>query len=61
MINKTLFLTYVYLFIYILLSSGVILYNKVPTTTLSLKEFFFFLSVEIEVVFYYHSHIVFNA
>nr|AGV54730.1 sugar phosphate/phosphate translocator [Phaseolus vulgaris] len=28
MINKTLFLTYVYLFIYILLSSGVILYNK---------------------------------
>ncbi|XLT87122.1 hypothetical protein HN873_008875 [Arachis hypogaea] len=27
-INKTLFLTYFYLFIYILLSSGVILYNK---------------------------------
>lgn len=29
MINTTLFLTYFYLFIYILLSSGVILYNKV--------------------------------
>ncbi|KAK7363407.1 hypothetical protein VNO77_05550 [Canavalia gladiata] len=28
MINKTLFLTYLYLLIYILLSSGVILYNK---------------------------------
>ncbi|CAI8610851.1 unnamed protein product [Vicia faba] len=28
MISKTLFLTYFYLFIYILLSSGVILYNK---------------------------------
>ncbi|XP_047155725.1 LOW QUALITY PROTEIN: probable sugar phosphate/phosphate translocator At1g48230 [Vigna umbellata] len=28
MINKPLFLTYVYLFMYILLSSGVILYNK---------------------------------
>ncbi|KAJ9546357.1 hypothetical protein OSB04_018900 [Centaurea solstitialis] len=28
MINKSLFLTYLYLFIYILLSSGVILYNK---------------------------------
>jgi hypothetical protein len=29
MINKTLVLTYLYLLIYILLSSGVILYNKV--------------------------------
>lgn len=29
MINKPLVLTYLYLFIYILLSSGVILYNKV--------------------------------
>lgn len=29
MINKTLVLTYIYLLIYILLSSGVILYNKV--------------------------------
>ncbi|CAJ1975680.1 unnamed protein product [Sphenostylis stenocarpa] len=29
MFNKPLFLTYVYLFIYILLSSGVILYNKI--------------------------------
>ncbi|XP_014506947.1 probable sugar phosphate/phosphate translocator At3g17430 [Vigna radiata var. radiata] len=28
MINKTLFFTYFYLFVYILLSSGVILYNK---------------------------------
>jgi hypothetical protein len=31
MINKTLLLTYLYLLIYILLSSGVILYNKVLT------------------------------
>lgn len=29
MINKSLFLTYLYLLIYITLSSGVILYNKV--------------------------------
>jgi|APAra0007618257_1042622.scaffolds.fasta_scaffold00060_49 hypothetical protein len=29
MINKTLVLTYIYLLIYIILSSGVILYNKV--------------------------------
>lgn len=30
MINKTLLFTYLYLLVYILLSSGVILYNKVP-------------------------------
>lgn len=33
MINKTLVLTYIYLLIYILLSSGVILYNKVISET----------------------------
>ncbi|EFH67679.1 F21D18.5 [Arabidopsis lyrata subsp. lyrata] len=33
MINKTLVLTYIYLLIYILLSSGVILYNKVIAET----------------------------
>lgn len=35
MINKSLFLTYLYLFIYILLSSGVILYNKVTSLHLT--------------------------
>ena len=38
MINKTLLLTYSYLLIYILLSSGVILYNKVFSQTIIFWE-----------------------
>lgn len=35
-VNKPLVLTYLYLLIYILLSSGVILYNKVTSITITI-------------------------
>lgn len=41
-INKPLVLTYLYLFIYIILSSGVILYNKVMLLPLILINCLFY-------------------